>query len=57
MRAVASCESLINAGFTTVRDAGGLGVYLKCVLEEGTIKHEPRIRSANKVLLTEKGRK
>ena len=40
-----------------MRDAVGLGVYLKRALEEGTIKHGPRIRSANKVLLTEKGRK
>jgi len=50
MRVTAALEPLINAGFTTVRDAGGLGVYLNRVIKEGTLKHAPRIRSANKVL-------
>lgn len=50
IRAAASLPLLLNAGFTAVRDAGGIGLYLKRAIEEGTIKHAPRIRSANKVL-------
>ncbi|MGB9867603.1 MAG: amidohydrolase family protein [Bacillota bacterium] len=48
-RAVRDCADLLNAGFTSVRDAGGLGVYLKRVIGEGEIPG-PRIVSPNKVL-------
>lgn len=50
MRVAASCELLINAGFTAVRDVGGFGVYLKKALQEGSIKKGPRIFAANRVL-------
>lgn len=57
MRAAAGCEPLINAGFTTVRDAGGYGVYVKRALNEGTIKHgpalSPPIKCYHKLLGTE----
>ncbi|MEW6522322.1 MAG: amidohydrolase family protein [Bacillota bacterium] len=44
-RVVADCASLINAGFTTVRDAGGMGHLIKRVILEGEIRG-PRILSA-----------
>jgi len=50
MRVTTALEPLINAGFTSVRDVGGLGVYLNRIIKEGTLKHAPRIRSAHKVL-------
>ncbi|MBN2395866.1 MAG: amidohydrolase family protein [Candidatus Atribacteria bacterium] len=50
MRVTTGLKPLIEAGFTTVRDAGGLGVYLNRVIKEGLLKPAPRIFSANKVL-------
>jgi len=49
IRTVVDCEKLLAAGFTTVRDVGGLGVYLKRAIAEGEIRG-PRILSANKIL-------
>lgn len=40
---------LLDAGFTTVKDCGGFGIYLKKSIAEGTI-HGPRILSAGYVL-------
>lgn len=48
-RLVGDLAQLIDAGFTTVRDVGGLGIYLKKVIEEGEIKG-PRILAAGKLL-------
>jgi imidazolonepropionase-like amidohydrolase len=50
MRVTTGLKPLIEAGFTTVRDAGGLGMYLNRVIKEGLLKPTPRIFSANKVL-------
>jgi imidazolonepropionase-like amidohydrolase len=36
-RAVKDLEAAINAGFTSVREAGGLGIWLAPVVDEGTI--------------------
>jgi len=50
VRAAASCAKLINAGFTSVRDMGGIiGVYLKRAIAEGVIQG-PRISSALRIL-------
>ena len=50
IRAVKDAESLLEAGFTTVRDAGGnKSIYLRQASEEGTIK-APRIISSHKVI-------
>jgi imidazolonepropionase-like amidohydrolase len=40
---------LLDAGFTTVKDCGGFGIYLKRSIAEGTIRG-PRILSAGYVL-------
>ncbi len=37
-RATKDVETALQAGFTSVREAGGLGVYLARVVEEGTIR-------------------
>ncbi|MEE9163592.1 MAG: amidohydrolase family protein [Thermoplasmata archaeon] len=37
-RAAKDVETALQAGFTSVREAGGLGVYLARVVEEGTIQ-------------------
>jgi imidazolonepropionase-like amidohydrolase len=50
MRVTTGLKPLIEAGFTTVRDAGGLGLYLNRVIKEGLLRPTPRIFSANKVL-------
>ena len=50
MRVTTGLKPLIDAGFTTVRDAGGLGMYLNRVIKEGLLKPTPRIFSANRVL-------
>lgn len=50
MRVTTGLKPLIEAGFTTVRDVGGLGLYLNRVIKEGLLKPTPRIFSANKVL-------
>lgn len=50
IRAVKDVETLIETGFTTVREAGGnKSIYLRRAIEEGTIKG-PRILSAHKVI-------
>ncbi len=36
-RGTEDAETALQAGFTSVREAGGLGVYLSRVVEEGTI--------------------
>jgi len=36
-RAVKDLEAAINAGFTSVREAGGLGIWLAPVVDEGTV--------------------
>jgi len=48
-RLVGDCSKLIDAGFTTVRDVGGLGIYMKRVIEEGEVRG-PRILAAGKLL-------
>lgn len=48
-RLVSDLSKLIDAGFTTIRDVGGLGIYMKRVIEEGEIKG-PRILAAGKLL-------
>ena len=50
IRAVKDAEALIEAGFTTVREAGGnKSIHLRTAIEEGTIKG-PRILSAHRVI-------
>jgi len=49
IRAAMDCSKLLDAGYTSVRDVGGLGIYLKRAIEEGEIKG-PRILSAFKIL-------
>ncbi len=49
VRAAEDCSKLLEAGFTSVRDVGGLGIYLKRAVEEGEIRG-PRILSAFKIL-------
>jgi len=50
IRAVKDVESLIEAGFTTVREAGGnKSIFLRKAIEEGTIKG-PRILTAHKAI-------
>lgn len=50
IRAVKDVETLIEAGFTTVREAGGnKAIYLRKAVEEGTIKG-PRILTAHKAI-------
>lgn len=50
IRAVKDVESLIEAGFTTVREAGGnKSIFLRKAIEEGTIKG-PRMLSAHRAI-------
>ena len=50
IRAVKDIEALIEAGFTTVREAGGnKAIHLRKAVEEGTIKG-PRILTAHKAI-------
>ena len=37
-RAIKDVEAALQAGFTSVREAGGLGVYLARVVDEGTVQ-------------------
>ncbi len=37
-RATKDVETALQAGFTSVREAGGLGLYLARVVKEGTIQ-------------------
>jgi imidazolonepropionase-like amidohydrolase len=48
-RAVKDAETLLQAGFTSVRDLGGYGVHLATAVAEGTVRG-PSIYSANKVI-------
>lgn len=48
-RAVADLSATLDAGVTSVREVGGLGIDLRHVVEEGTIRG-PRLYSAGRVL-------
>jgi imidazolonepropionase-like amidohydrolase len=49
IKSVYDAFDLLDAGFTTVKDCGGFGIYLKRSIAEGTIRG-PRILSAGYVL-------
>jgi imidazolonepropionase-like amidohydrolase len=49
IKSVFDTVDLLEAGFTTVKDCGGFGIYLKRAIAEGTIRG-PRILSAGYVL-------
>jgi imidazolonepropionase-like amidohydrolase len=50
LRAAEDCGRLLDAGFTTVRDAGGVfALHLKRAIDEGTVAG-PRIRAAGPVI-------
>ena len=50
LRAAEDCRRLLDAGFTTVRDAGGMfAIHLKRAIDEGTIAG-PRIRAAGPII-------
>lgn len=49
MRVAKDAERLLAAGFTSVREAGGYGVYLASAIEEGSLTG-PRIYAAGAVL-------
>jgi imidazolonepropionase-like amidohydrolase len=49
IKSVFDTRELLEAGFTTVKDCGGFGIYLKRAIDEGTIRG-PRILSAGYVL-------
>jgi imidazolonepropionase-like amidohydrolase len=50
LRASEDCRRLLDAGFTTVRDAGGVfALHLKRAIDEGTIPG-PRLRAAGPVI-------
>jgi len=49
IKSVYDTVDLLNAGFTTVKDCGGFGIYLKRAIAEGTTRG-PRILSAGYVL-------
>lgn len=53
-RIVADAAAAIDAGFTTVREPGGLGTYLAHVIEEGTVPG-PHIHAAGAALSTTGG--
>jgi len=48
-RAVKDLEAALNAGFTSVREMGGLGIYLAQVVDEGTVQG-PAIYAAGALL-------
>ena len=50
IKSVFDAVALLEAGFTTVKDCGGFGIYLKKAIAEGTIRG-PRILSAGYVLV------
>jgi len=49
IKSVYDAVDLLEAGFTTVKDCGGYGIYLKRAIAEGTMRG-PRILSAGYVL-------
>lgn len=49
IKSVYDAVDLLEAGFTTVKDCGGFGIYLKRAIAEGTTRG-PRILSAGYVL-------
>jgi len=49
IKSVYDAVDLLEAGFTTVKDCGGYGIYLKKAIAEGTM-HGPRILSAGYTL-------
>ena len=49
IKSVYDAVDLLEAGFTTVKDCGGFGIYLKKAIAEGTTRG-PRITSAGYVL-------
>ena len=53
-RATADAAATLNGGITSVREAGGLGISLKPVIDEGTIPG-PRIYPAGSILSTTGG--
>lgn len=53
-RATADAAATLNAGITSLREVGGLGISLKPVIDEGTIPG-PRIYAAGSILSTTGG--
>ncbi len=53
-RAINELKALLDAGFTTVRDAGGLSVHLKHAMAEGVIEG-PRLFCAGRALTMTNG--
>ncbi len=53
-RATADAAATLDGGITSVREAGGLGISLKPVIDEGTIRG-PRIYPAGSILSTTGG--
>ena len=53
-RATADAAATLNGGITSVREAGGIGISLKPVIDEGTIAG-PRIYGAGAILSTTGG--
>jgi imidazolonepropionase-like amidohydrolase len=51
IKAIADCQAMLQAGFTTIKDCGGMNaVYLKKAKEEGTLSGLPRIVAAGYIL-------
>ena len=48
-RAAKDAETVLQAGFTSVREVGGLGIYLKQVIQEGLLEG-PHIYSSGAIL-------
>ncbi len=53
-RSVIDAEAILDAGVTSVRDVGGLGIHLAPAVEEGTLR-SPFIHGAGRVLSTTGG--
>ena len=53
-RAVADLAATLDAGVTSVREVGGLGIELRHVVDEGTIPG-PRVHAAGRILSTTGG--
>ncbi|NWG11732.1 amidohydrolase family protein [Candidatus Bathyarchaeota archaeon] len=49
IKSVFDAADLLDAGFTTVKDCGGFGIYLKRAMAEGTLRG-PRILSSGYIL-------
>lgn len=48
-QAVSECSTLLDAGFTSIREAGGFANYIKSSIENGVIRG-PRICASGKIL-------